>query len=321
MVISGSVAYDYLMHFPGRFRDHILPDQLDNLTLSFLADSMKRVRGGVAANIAYTMKMLGSDPIIFATVGEDFGDYRRWLESVGLNTDQIIEIPDELTATFFVSTDDDQNQIANFYTGAMAHSRNFSLADRGLANASLVLISPNDPTAMLNYAAECRERGIPFAFDPSQQTARFNGDDFKFGLAGASYLLCNEYELAMIQNKTGWTLEEILAQVQTLVLTLGKKGSRIYRGGEVVEVPAARLETIADPTGAGDAYRGGLFAALQLGLPLETAGRVGALASAYALEYVGTTAHRYTPVEFVARYGDQFGQDLALADAFMKTVA
>jgi adenosine kinase len=321
MVISGSVAYDYLMHFPGRFRDHILPDQLDNLTLSFLADSMKRVRGGVAANIAYTMKMLGSDPIIFATVGEDFGDYRRWLESVGLNTDQIIEIPDELTATFFVSTDNDQNQIANFYTGAMAHARNFSLADRGLAHASLVLISPNDPIAMLNYAAECRDRGIPFAFDPSQQTARFSGDDFKTGVAGASYLLCNEYELAMIQNKTGWTLDEILAQVQTLVLTLGKKGSRIYCNGEIVEVPAAHLETIADPTGAGDAYRGGFFAALQLGLPLATAGRVGALASAYALEYVGTTAHRYTPAEFITRYADQFGQDLALADAFMNKVA
>lgn len=320
MVISGSVAYDYLMHFPGRFRDHILPDQLDNLTLSFLADSMKRVRGGVAANIAYTMKMLGSDPVIFATVGEDFGDYRRWLESVGINTDQIIEIPDELTATFFVSTDDDQNQIANFYTGAMAHARNFSLAERDLAGASLVLISPNDPTAMLNYAAECRDKGIPFAFDPSQQTARFDGNDFRSGVAGATYLLCNEYELAMIQNKTGWSLEDVLAQVQTLVLTLGKKGSRIYGQGGVVDVPAARLDTVADPTGAGDAYRGGFFAALQLGLPLATAGRVGALASAYALEHVGTTAHRYTLPEFIARYGDQFGTDPALTEALLSLV-
>lgn len=317
MVISGSVAYDYLMHFPGRFRDHILPDQLENLTLSFLADSMKRVRGGVAANIAYTMRLLGDNPVIFATVGEDFGDYRRWLESVGLNTDQIIEIPDELTATFFVSTDDDQNQIANFYTGAMAFSRNFSLAERGLGEASLVLISPNDPVAMINYAAECRDQGIPFAFDPSQQTARLSGDDFRATVPGAAYLLCNEYELAMIQNKTGWSLTDILAQVQTLVLTLGKKGSTIYSGGLEHSVPIAPVENLLDPTGAGDAYRGGFFAALQAGQPLPVAGRVGALASAYALEFIGTTAHKYDAREFVERYEATFGEDAGLREGFL----
>lgn len=165
MVITGSVAYDYLMHFPGRFADHILPDQLQSLSLSFLADSMRRERGGVAANIAYTMKLLGSNPLILATVGEDFGDYRRWLELQGLDT-RHSQIPNELTATFFVSTDDDQNQIANFYSGAMVHARRYSLAERGLTGAPLVLISPKDPGAMLNYASECHAAGIPFAFDP-----------------------------------------------------------------------------------------------------------------------------------------------------------
>lgn len=308
VVITGSVAYDYLMHFPGRFRDHILPDQLDHVSLSFLADSMRRDRGGVAANIAYTMTLLGQEPVLFATVGEDFGDYRSWLEGNGISTRKVITIPDVLTATFFVSTDDDQNQIANFYSGAMAYARQYSLASQQLTDASLVIISPNDPQAMTNYTVECRTLDIPFAFDPSQQTARFNGEDFRAAMPGASYLLCNEYELAMIQNKTGWSLDDILAQVETLVLTLGKKGSAIYSAGHEIAVPAAALEKVVDPTGAGDAYRGGFFAARGAGLSLETSGKVGSLCSAYALEHVGTAAHRYTIDEFIDRYKMTFGE-------------
>lgn len=311
-VITGSVAYDYLMHFPGRFRDHILPDQLQSLSVSFLAESMRRVRGGVAANIAYTMRLLGGAPIIFATVGEDFGDYRRWLEEQGLSTEQIIEIPDELTATFFVSTDLDQNQIANFYTGAMGHARHHSLASRNLTDAEMVLISPNDPIAMLNYAQECKALGIPYAFDPSQQLARLTGKDLQESVPGADYLLCNEYELAMVESKTGWTLDDLRGMVDTLVLTLGKKGSAIYHDGGTVPVPAAALERIDDPTGAGDAYRGGFFAARMAGLPLEICGKVGALCSVYALENVGTTAHRFTLDEFMARYAAYFGPEPAL---------
>ena len=312
-VITGSVAYDYLMRFPGRFRDHILPDQLDNLSVSFLAESMRRERGGVAANVAYTMKLLGGDPLILATVGNDFGDYRRWLEAQGLRTDQIVEIPDELTATFFVSTDLDQNQIANFYYGAMGYSRNYSLESRNLASAGLVLISPNDPVAMLNYAAECKRLSIPFAFDPSQQLARMDGDDLRQSVPGAAYLLCNEYELAMIQNKTAWSLDDILGLVDSLVLTLGKQGSVIYTDGDEIRIPAAALDHIDDPTGAGDAYRGGFFAARTSGLPWPVCGRVGALCSAYALEQMGTTSHRFTVDEFIARYEVSFGQEPALA--------
>jgi len=312
-VITGSVAYDYLMRYPGRFRDQILPDQLDNISLSFLADSMRRERGGVAANIAYTNKLLGGNPVILATVGHDFGDYRRWLEEQGLSTAQIIEIKDDLSATFFVSTDLEQNQIANFYTGAMMHARNYSLADRGLAGASLVLISPNDPVAMLNYAKECKYLGIPFAYDPSQQLARLSGDELKESIPGAAYLLCNEYELAMIQNKTGWTTEQIHNEVTALVVTLGKKGSVIYTGGEEIRVPAALIDAIEDPTGAGDAYRGGFFAAALAELPWGVCGRVGALCSTYALEHIGTTSHRFSLDQFSARYTETFGSEPALA--------
>jgi len=312
-VITGSVAYDYLMRYPGRFRDQILPDQLDNISLSFLADSMRRERGGVAANIAYTNKLLGGNPVILATVGHDFGDYRRWLEEQGLSTAQIIEIKDDLSATFFVSTDLEQNQIANFYTGAMMHARNYSLADRGLAGASLVLISPNDPVAMLNYAKECKYLGIPFAYDPSQQLARLSGDELKESIPGAAYLLCNEYELAMIQNKTGWTTEQIHNEVTVLVVTLGKKGSVIYTGGEEIRVPAALIDAIEDPTGAGDAYRGGFFAAALAELPWGVCGRVGALCSTYALEHIGTTSHRFSLDQFSARYTETFGSEPALA--------
>jgi adenosine kinase len=308
-VITGSVAYDYLMSYPGHFRDHILPDQLESISLSFLADSMRRERGGVAANVAYTMKLLGGNPTIFATVGTDFGDYRQWLEEQGLDTSQIIEIENELTATFFVSTDLDQNQIANFYTGAMVHARDFSLSKGGLQDAKLVMISPNDPIAMLNYAKECKKLGIPYAYDPSQQIARLSGTDLEESVPGAAYLMCNEYELAMIRSKTGWKLEDILGQVDALVLTLGKKGSVIYSGQEEVSIPAAFIESVQEPTGAGDAYRGGFFAARTAGLPWAVCGRVGSLCGAYALEHIGTTAHRFTADEFVNRYEDTFGAE------------
>jgi adenosine kinase len=313
VVITGSVAYDYLMRFPGRFREHILPDHVGTLSLSFLADSMRRERGGVAANIAYTMKLLGGDPVIFATVGEDFEDYRRWLEKHGLNTEQIVTIPDELTATFFVSTDLENNQIANFYSGAMLRARDFSLADRGLTGADLVIVSPNDPVAMLNYARECQERGITYAFDPSQQTARLGDADFCASVPGASYLMCNEYELAMIQSKTGWSLGDILERVGVLVLTLGKDGSAIYSGSERHAIPVAPVHGVLDPTGAGDAYRAGFFSGRMAGLSLPVCGRMGALCSAYALEHPGPAGHHFTVADFVARYVATFGPELELA--------
>ena len=312
LVITGSVAYDYLMTFSGKFREQIIPDQLQNLSLSFLVDSMKRERGGVAANIAYNYKLLGAEPIIFATVGQDFGDYRAWMEQQQLSTKHVIEITDDFTASFFVSTDQEQNQIANFYTGAMAHARNYSLADRGLTNADLVLVSPNDPIAMINYSQECRNLSIPFAYDPSQQVAFLGGDELKQSIPGATYLFGNEYELAVIEKKTGWSLADLRSRVQNVIVTQGAKGSTIYATDEVVQVPAATITSVVDPTGAGDAYRGGFFAAKQAGLAWEQCGKVAALCGAYALENLGTTTHTFTWVEFINRYEATFEREPAL---------
>ncbi len=307
IVITGSVAYDYLMSYPGLYRDHILPDQLDKISLSFLAESLRKERGGVAANIAYTMRLLGQDPIVFATVGQDFGDYRQWMEENDLRTDYIIEIENEFTASFFVGSDQEQNQIAIFYTGAMAHARFHTLESHGLRDAQIVVISPNDPGAMLQFAKECKTHGIPYAYDPSQQIARLSGEELQESIPGATYLLCNEYELGMIQKKTGWTLDDIRSQVSVLVNTLGKEGSVIYCDGLEIRVPPARVNKSIDPTGAGDAYRGGLFAAVLAGLPWDVSGRVAALCGAYALEHAGTSTHRFRPAEFLSRYESNFG--------------
>ncbi len=309
IVITGSIAYDYLMRFPGRFTDHFLPEKLHSLSVSFLVDSMVRHRGGVAPNIAYSMKLLGGDPVILGTVGQDFGDYRRWLEENGLRTEHIVEIPEEFTASFFVSTDQDQNQIASFYTGAMAHARHLSLADRGLTDADLVVISPNDPQAMLNYAEEARALAIPYAYDPSQQTARLSGEALRRSIQGATYLMVNEYELALIQEKTGWDLDRLRSQVAVLVVTEGERGSVIFHGSQALRVPPAPPERIAEPTGAGDAYRGGFLAAHSAGLPLEVCGRVGSLCGTYVLEHVGTNNHRFTLEEFIQRYQAVYGPE------------
>lgn len=314
-VITGSVAYDYLMSYPGRFRDHILPDQLDNITLSFLADSMRRVRGGVAANIAYTMKLLGADPILFSTVGQDFGDYRRWLEQMGLDTTHLIEIEDEFTASFFCNTDAEGKQISSFYSGAMLHASRYGLADRGLTGSTLVLIGAGDPTAMLQQAAECQQLGIPYALDPSFQVARFSGEEMMQKFRGAAYLFCNEYELALIQNKTGWSLDEVKAQVETLVVTLAEKGSVIYTEfgvGDEVIIPAAQPARVGNPTGAGDAYRAGFFAARLRSLPYEICGRVGSLCAVYSLEQIGPIDHKFTLAEFIQRYEANFGPEASL---------
>ena len=310
IVVSGSIAYDYLMSFPGRFTDQIIPEKLTRLSVSFLVDEMVRQRGGTAANIAYSLKLLGQDPILLGTVGQDFGDYAAWLQAHGIRTDHVVEIPHKFTASFFVSTDEEQNQIANFYAGAMSDCRDISLAERGLTDADVVIISPNDPQAMLNYAAECRDLGIPFAYDPSQQTARLSGEALRASIPGAGWLMVNDYELAVIVEKTGWHKERILQEVDTLIVTEGRVGSFICHNGEEFRIPIAPPQRVAEPTGVGDAYRGAFFAAHSIGLPVDVCGRVGALCATYVLEQVGTTNHTFTPQEFAQRYEQAFGETL-----------
>ena len=309
-VVSGSIAYDYLMSFPGRFTDQIITEKLTRLSVSFLVEDMVRQRGGTAANIAYSLKLLGGDPILFGTVGQDFSDYKTWLDQHGIRTDHVVEIPDKFTASFFVSTDEEQNQIANFYAGAMSECRNVSLTDQGLTDVDVVIISPNDPQAMLNYTAECRDLGIPFAYDPSQQTARLSGEDLRQSIPGATWLMVNDYEMAVIEDKTGWSRQTILEEVGTLIVTEGRAGSLICHQGQEFNIPIAPPHRVAEPTGAGDAYRGAYFAAHSAGMPVDVCGRVGSLCATYVLEQFGTTNHSFSLEEFSQRYEQAFGEEL-----------
>ncbi len=306
IVVTGSIAFDYLMSFPGRFTDHLLPEHIDRVSLSFLVDSMDKRRGGCAPNIAYTLALLGERPYLMATAGEDFGDYRRWLEAAGVDTSLVKEVPGKFTASFFCSTDTQNNQIASFYTGAMANAAELSF--RNAAGCGLAIVSPNDPEAMLHYADECRGLSIPFIFDPSQQCARLSGEELRHSLRGAEMLICNDYEFELIRDKTGLSQRELLQDVQVLVITRGEKGATVVTDRDSFDVPAVRPEREADPTGVGDAYRGGFMKGLANGAELLTCARLGSVAATYALEHVGGTSHSYRWPEFAARYEKQFGR-------------
>lgn len=309
IVVTGSLAYDYIMNFPGYFKDHILPDKVHMLTVSFLVDSMRRMRGGVAGNIAYTLALLGERPLVVATAGQDFGEYRAWMEHQGIDASGVRTIHDEFTASCFINTDQANNQIVAFYTGAMAQSKHLSLLGLGLGKRDLVVISPTDPDAMARSVADCRQQGVPFLFDPGKQTPRLEGEQILDGLRGASVLVGNDYEFGMMAQKTGRSEEELITSVPLTVVTRGEQGSIVYdnAGGHQLEVPVAPIREVVDPTGAGDAYLGGLVFGLAHGLPLEVTGRVAALAAAYAIEKRGCQEHTYTAAEFAARYAAAFG--------------
>ena len=305
LIVTGSIAYDYLMSFPGKFTEHFLAEHMQRLSLSFLVDSMDKRRGGCAPNIAYTLALLGERPFLMATAGQDFAEYRRWLEAAGVDTSLVAEIPDKFTASFFCSTDQANNQIASFYTGAMAHAAELSF--RTVGPVDLVTISPNDPAAMTQYVEECRTLGIPFIFDPGQQCARMGGDELADGVTGAALVICNDYEFALIREKTGFSEDDILTRASSLVITRGEHGSSVYADGLRMDVPAVMPHRIADPTGVGDAYRGGLMKGLAHHANLAVCARIGSVAATYALEHLGGQAHAYTWDEFTQRYEQHFG--------------
>ena len=312
IIVTGSIAYDYIMQFPGRFSEHILPDQIENLSVSFLVDEMRRQRGGCAANIAYSLALLKERPRMMGTVGQDFGEYRTWLERAGVDTSLTKDELDLFTASFFVSTDLDENQIASFYAGAMARAHTLSIKDVD-SPIDLVIISPNDPPAMVKYATECVELDIPYLYDPSQQIIRLSGRELEAGLEGCDILVVNEYEFGMLQEKTGLSADEVRsAPAQACVVTLGKKGSRIWTEDEVHDIPIVPPARIDDPTGVGDAFRAGLIKGLALDLPWPLVGRMGALAATYALEQPGPQGHHFTPEEFVTRFREHFDDEGAL---------
>jgi adenosine kinase len=316
ILISGSVAYDYLMTFPGLFKEQILPERLESISLSFLVDSMTRQRGGIAPNIAYTLALLGEKPRLFATVGEDFEDYRAWLEKFGVNTEDAKVIPGKFTASFFATTDRANAQIATFYPGAMGDAASLSLKDvKKLPD--LVVVSPTDPTAMMKHAAESRELGIPYLYDPSQQVLRLDGKEIARDMDGAHFLFVNDYEYGLISKKTGLDLKGMLKHVDVIVITKGAEGAIIYADGNEVVIPVVPEDRIIDPTGVGDAFRGGFLAAYAHGWDWSLCGQVGSLAAVYVLEQNGTQNHHYSRQEFVERFRKHY-DDGGRLDALLK---
>jgi len=283
----------------------VFPEHMDRVSLSFLVDSMDKRRGGCAPNIAYTLALLGERPRLMATAGQDFGDYRRWLDAARVDTSLVREVDGKFTASFFCSTDTESNQIASFYTGAMANAGELSFRD--VPDCGLAIISPNDPGAMLTYAEECRTLGISFIWDPGQQCARMSGDDLRDGMLGAMIVIANDYEFELIRQKTGLNEDAILERSGALVVTRGERGCSIIERHTTTEVPAVPPHKIVDPTGVGDAFRGGLLKGLARSASYRVCAQLGSVAATYALEHLGGQSHAYTWLEFLERYEQHFG--------------
>jgi adenosine kinase len=314
IIVTGSIATDYLMVFPGRFVEQLVPDQLDNLSVSFLVEELAIHRGGAAANIAFNLGCLGLAPVLVGAVGGDFAEYREWLSAHGVDTSAVHVSQTKHTARFLCTTDSDQNQIASFYTGAMSESRDIELkpiVDR-FGGTNLVVVGPSDPAAMLQHTQECRDRGYPFAADPSQQLATLDGDQITQLVEGATYLFTNTYERGLLEHKTGWSEEDILARVDVSVLTRGAKGVTVQRPGEpVLSVTPPQELVKADPTGVGDAFRAGFLAGVTWGVTDERAAQLGCMLATLVIESVGTQEHAFEPETFLGRFSEAYGPDSA----------
>ena len=315
IAVTGSIATDHLMTFEGKFRDSLVVDQLDKLSLSFLVEDLEVRRGGVGANIAFGMARLGLRPVLVGAVGQDFDEYRSWLERHGVDCDSIHVSELKHTARFVCTTDTTHAQIATFYAGAMSEAREIELApiaDR-LGGLDLVLVSANDPDAMVRHTEECRSRGYAFAADPSQQLAWSEGELIRSLIDGATYLFSNEYEAALTEQKTGWSAEEILSRVRVRVTTLGVKGVRIDRQNEpALQVGSAPARTEVDPTGVGDGFRAGFLAAIGWGLSMERAAQVGCLLATHVIETTGPQEYHLSRDSFLSRLADAYGDDAAV---------
>ncbi|MGW0433795.1 carbohydrate kinase family protein [Micromonospora sp. NPDC003197] len=314
IAVTGSIATDHLMHFPGRFADQLIADQLHQVSLSFLVDDLVVRRGGVAANIAFGMGQLGLNPVLLGAVGADFADYRSWLERHGVDCVSVHISEVAHTARFVCTTDVDMCQIASFYAGAMSEARNIELApvaDR-IGGIDLVVVGANDPAAMLRHSEECRSRGYAFAADPSQQLARMDGEDVIGLIDGAEYLMTNDYEKSLLMSKAGLTEDQLLDRVKIRVTTLGKRGVEIVgRDIEPIHVPIAREIQAFDPTGVGDGFRAGFLAGLSWGLGLERSAQVGSLLATLILETVGTQEYEVRTDVFVKRLAESYGDTAA----------
>jgi adenosine kinase len=305
--VTGSIAFDYIMVFPGKFRDHILPDKMHVLSVSFLVDSLTRRRGGTGANIAFNLGLLGEHPVLVGTVGDDFADYRGWLESHGVDCQTVKVLAGEHTASCFINTDLQDNQITAFYPGAMAQASSATLAEAGATPDDLVVIAPNDPSAMSRHVSDCIDAGIPYLYDPSMQLPRLERAELERGCRGARILAGNDYEFGMMAEKLGVTEDELRRRVPITVMTRGEAGAVITAHEDEFQIPAANPRAVVDPTGAGDAFRAGFVVGMKRGLPWPAAGRLAALAAVYAIEQPGTQQHSYSLDELLARYQENFG--------------
>jgi adenosine kinase len=314
IVVTGSIATDHLMHFPGRFADQFIADQLHKVSLSFLVDDLVVRRGGIAPNIAFGMGQLGLHPVLVGAVGRDFDDYRSWLERNNVDCASLWVSETAHTARFVCTTDEDMCQIGSFYAGAMSEARNIELAPTAarIGGIDLVIVSPNDPAAMTRHTQECRDRGYAFVADPSQQLARMSGAEVRTLIDGAAYLLTNDYEKELLESKSGYSDAEVLSRVGVRVTTLGKHGVRITGNGiDTIEVPIAKEVQAYDPTGVGDGFRAGFFSALSWGLGLERAAQVGSMLATLVLETVGTQEYVVSQDEFSKRLAVSYGDDAA----------
>ena len=308
ILVSGSLAYDYIMNFPDSFKNHIMPDKIHILNVCFVVDKLEKSWGGTAGNIAYTMKLLGAEPLIVSAIGRDASEYLAHFKNQGISTEHIAQSSAKLTASAYITTDMDDNQVTAFYNGPLGE-----VATIPSTPAAIAIISPTDKTAMLKHLHECFERGIPAMFDPGQQITAFSDVELRSAIAKSAFLIGNDYEIKLIQDKTGWNAQDILKETKVLITTLGEKGSIITtEDGKTVEITPCPPRSVDDPTGAGDAYRAGFLVGYEKGFDLKTCGQIGAVAASYAIETYGTQAHTFTKQEFEERYSKSFAEKIIL---------
>jgi len=310
VVVTGSVAFDHIMSMPGRFKDHIMPDKLHILNISFYVETLRRGFGGTGGNQAYNLTLLGYKPLLVAAAGRDFGEYKQFLQKAGVGIEGVREYK-ELTATGFAVADQDDNQIWSFYAGAMKRATKLSLKPY-LDKANLVMVAPNEPEAMTRYVGECSQAGVDFLYDPAFWIPNLGKQALVKGVKGARIVIGNDYEIELLLRRTGLKKKQVLTGERILITTLGAKGSIIETGKETFEIPAAKPKNTSDPTGAGDAYRAGFIAGYLKNLPLSVCGRMGSVTAVYTVEKYGTQTHRFTLAQFKKRYQENFGESLTL---------
>lgn len=309
VLICGSLAYDTIMVFPDQFKNHILPDKVHILNVSFLVPRMRREFGGCAGNIAYNLKLLGGDPLPMATVGEDFDPYRAYFKALDIPLERVRTVPGTFTPQAFITTDHDNNQITAFHPGAMQYSHDNHVRD--VPGITLGIVAPDGREGMIQNAREFKEMGVPFIFDPGQAMPLFNGEEFRTFVDQADYVITNDYESNLLQERTGWSEHEIASRVKAYIITRGPKGADILVDGKVINVPPAREQAIVDPTGCGDAFRAGLIFGIGKGYDWPTIGRIGNLLGALKVSHHGTQNQRFTYDEFADEFKSQFGYALA----------